>query len=98
MEDYKNLLAQKLGFLTSMLYCYKVYSVPKDWFNVAVVDKIGERNKKGTVHGYGTTFKMCNLIEIYKRDFENFIKDNDIECTKSKNRYIFSLKNYPRYQ
>lgn len=77
-----------------MVHCYGFFRVPLNWFDVTTVRYEGEksRNSKETIHGYGTTYEVQNLLNMYKDDVDRILDACSVSLRKDKQGYTFIAK------
>lgn len=89
MLNYKKILRKKLDFILFMLNFKSSFIVDRSTFNVAVPTN-QETRKENRCHERGTAFKIENLLDMLKADFEDWIKKENISIVTEKNLIIFS--------
>lgn len=94
MDNYELNLKRKLEYTMHMVRCYGFLRVPLDWFDVTTVRSEGEksRNSKETVHGYGTTYEVQNLLDMYKDSVDRVLNACNVNLHKDKQGYLFIAK------
>lgn len=77
-----------------MVHCFGLFSVSSDWFDVTTVRSEGEknRNSKETIHGYGTTYEVQNLLNMYKDNVDRILDACNVNLRKDKQGYTFIAK------
>lgn len=77
-----------------MVHCLGLFSVSSDWFDVTTVRSEGEknRNSKETIHGYGTTYEVQNLLNMYKDNVDRILDACNVNLRKDKQGYTFIAK------
>lgn len=75
-----------------MVNIYGIIKVPKDWFDVFVVQKEGEKEKNSKIHSVGTTFRSKNLLELFPDKKDRLLKACDVSLKKTQEGYVFFLK------
>ena len=75
-------------------HCYGFFRVPLDWFDVTTVRSESEknRNSKETVYGYGTTYEVQNLLDMYKDNVDRILNTYSVNLRKDKQGYTFIAK------
>lgn len=69
-----------------------IFKVPKDWFDVGVVKNEGETRKKDKIHGYGTTFEIKNLLNLYPEIKNRILKACNVDLEEDAKGYTFVVK------
>ena len=94
MDNYELNLKRKLEYAMQMVHCYGFFRVPLDWFDVTTVRSEGEksRNSKETIHGYGTTYEVQNLLNMYKDNVDRILDACSVNLRKDKQGYTFIAK------
>jgi hypothetical protein len=93
MEDLKNTFYKKINFIIKMVRVYSMYSVPEDWFDVAIANKDHTKTNKNGLHEYGTSFKIDSLISLYEAEFNNILSNYHIQYIPNKKQKVIIFKN-----
>lgn len=70
------------------------FNVPKDFFIITRVRNEGEKNKSGQVHGYGTTYEMVRLDEMYKEELKQYLDSTNTTMKEDKRGIYFFNKKF----
>lgn len=92
MDNYELNLRNKLQYIISVISFYGVIKLPLNYFDVSVVSSEGELNRNNKIHGYGTQYKMRNLLAMYPNIVKELLDPCNIVFTKGKKDYTFSWK------
>lgn len=92
MDDYLGNLKRKLEYIMKMVSVYGLYRLPLDWFEVSVVSNEGEKGPKDIIHGYGTTYKMDDLLNMYPDELDRMLTACAVVLKKDKQGYTFIAK------
>ncbi len=74
MDNYEATFHRKIQYVLQMVGAFGQFNVPKDFFVITRVKNEGEKNKLGQIHGYGTTYEMVRLDEMYKDELDGYLK------------------------
>lgn len=93
MDNYEATFHKKIQYILQMVAMFGQFNVPKDFFVITRVRNEGEKNKTGQVHGYGTTYEMFRLDEMYKEELKQYLDStNTIMKEDKKGIYFFNKK------
>lgn len=93
MDNYEATFHKKIQYILQMVAMFGQFNVPKDFFVITRVRNEGEKNKFGQVHGYGTTYEMFRLDEMYKEELKQYLDStNTIMKEDKKGIYFFNKK------
>lgn len=93
MDNYKATFHKKIQYILQMVGMFGQFNVPKDFFIITRVRNEGEKNKSGQIHGYGTTYEMFRLDEMYKEELKQYLDStNTIMKEDKKGIYFFNKK------
>lgn len=90
MDDYKSNFDQKMQYIIQMVSAFGSFRVPLDWFNVSVVLQEGDVKSKQQVHGFGTTYRLQNLLDMYQESFKEYLRTYKICIRQTKLGYVFT--------
>lgn len=89
MDNYEATFHKKIQYILQMVAMFGQFNVPKDFFVITRVRNEGEKNKSGQVHGYGTTYEMFRLDEMYKDDLDRYLKATSVTMKEAKKGIYF---------
>lgn len=89
MDNYEATFHKKIQYALEMAGMLGQFNVPKDFFVITRVRNEGEKNKLGQVHGYGTTYEMVRLDEMYKDELDRYLKATSVTMKEDKKGIYF---------
>lgn len=93
MDNYEATFHKKIQYILQMVAMFGQFNVPKDFFIITRVRNEGEKNKSGQIHGYGTTYEMFRLDEMYKEELKQYLDStNTVMKENKKGIYFFNKK------
>lgn len=92
MDNYEATFHKKIQYALGMASMLGQFNVPKDFFIVTRVRNEGAESKSGRVHGYGTTYEMVRLDEMYKDDLDRYLKATSVTMKEDKKGIHFITK------
>lgn len=94
MDNYKATFHKKIQYILQMVGMFGQFNVPKDFFIITRVRNEGEKNKSGQVHGYGTTYEMVRLDEMYKEELKQYLDSTNTTMKEDKRGIYFFNKKF----
>ena len=94
MDNYERTMKLKMEYAMQMVHAFGTFRVPFDWFDITVVKKEGEVNKKipNGIHGYGTVYEEKDLLKMFPDYKDRILKACHVDLKKTKQGYIFIAK------
>lgn len=73
-----------------MVSAFGSFRVPLDWFNVSVVLQEGDVKSKQQIHGFGTTYRLQNLLDMYQESLKDYLRTYKMRIRQTKLGYVFT--------
>lgn len=92
MDNYKETFLKKIAFIMKVVEYFNFYKAPKDWWDVAVIKSSKNTKKHSKVNGWGTTFTIKRLDEMFKEEYERTLQACGVEVSEDSRGIYFRLK------